>query len=133
MVQLARQAARWGKDDTIALCSSGFVLPQVGGDLAMGAALIDQALTLDPNLAGACLSGWVRIYLGEAEMAIEHMERALRLSPLDRLLYSVQNGIAAAHFLAGRYDSAASWGEKSANGCGKPAYSPDRPSRREPT
>ena len=76
MVQLARQAARWGKDDTIALCSSGFVLAQVGGDLAMGAALIDRALTLDPNLAGAwLLSGWVRISLGEAEMAIERVEQ----------------------------------------------------------
>jgi adenylate cyclase len=83
----------------------------------MGAALIDRALTLDPNLARAwLLSGWVRIYLGEAEMAIEHLEHALRLSPLDPLLYSVHNGIAAAHFLAGRYDAAASWVEKSLRG-----------------
>jgi tetratricopeptide (TPR) repeat protein len=123
MMELAQQGVRLGRDDPIALYSSGYVLAQVGGDLAMGASLIDRALTIDPNLARAwLLSGWVRIYLGEPEMAIEHLERALRLSPLDPLLYSVHNGMAAAHFLAGRYDAAASWAEKSVRG--QPNYLP---------
>jgi TolB-like protein/tetratricopeptide (TPR) repeat protein len=114
MMQLAQRAARLGKDDAVALYLTGYVLAQVGSDLALGTAMIDRALTLDPNLARAWLfSGWVRIYLGEPEMAIEHMERALRLSPLDPFLFSIQNGIAAAHFLAGRYDAAASWAENS--------------------
>ena len=36
------------------------------------------------------------------------MERALRLNPLDPLHYAAQNGLAAAYFLAGQYDTAAS-------------------------
>ena len=36
----------------------------------------------------------------------------MRLSPLDPLMFVMQNGTAAAHFLAGRYDEASSWAEK---------------------
>jgi tetratricopeptide (TPR) repeat protein len=54
----------------------------------------------------------MRIHLREPEAAIEHLTRAMRLNPLDPLLYGMQNGMAAAHFLAGRYDEASSWAEK---------------------
>jgi Tfp pilus assembly protein PilF len=57
------------------------------------------------------LSGWVRIYLGEPDLAVEHMARAMRLNPLDPLIFGMQNGTAAAHFLAARYDEAAQWAE----------------------
>jgi tetratricopeptide (TPR) repeat protein len=93
--------------------SSRFALARVVGYLEDGAALIERALILDPNLAAAWhLSGWVHIYLGEPGMAIEHMARAIRLNPLDPLIFGIQNGTAAAQFLAGRYDEASSWAEK---------------------
>jgi adenylate cyclase len=108
MTSRARQAGRLGQDDPIALSVSGCVLAQVEGDLNAGAALLDRALILGPNLAAVWhLSGWVRLYLGQAKIAIEHMERALRLNPLDPLHYAAQNGLAAAYFLAGQYDTAA--------------------------
>jgi TolB-like protein/class 3 adenylate cyclase len=111
--RLARQAARLAKNDAVALYTGGFALARLLGYLDAGAALIDRALALDPNLAAAWhLSGWVKIYLGEPEMAIEHMARAMRLNPLDPLILGMQNGTAAAHFLAGRYDAASSWAEK---------------------
>src|SRR5262249_40018922 len=56
--------------------------------------------------------GWVRNYLREPQTAIEHFMRAIRLNPFDPLVHVMQNGIAAAHFLAGRYDEASSWAEK---------------------
>jgi len=111
--RLAWHAVRFGKDDPIALYTGGWVLAQVEGQLEAGAAMIARALTLDPNLAAAWhSSGWVRIYLGEPETAIEHIEHAMRLSPLDPLFFGMLNGMAAAHFLAGRYDKASSWAEK---------------------
>jgi TolB-like protein/class 3 adenylate cyclase len=111
--RLAKKAAELGKEDAAALHAAGFALAHVGGHLETGAALIDRALALDPNLAAAWHnSGWVRIYLSEPQAAIEHMARAMRLNPLDPLLYGMQNGTAAAHFLAGRYDEASSWAEK---------------------
>jgi tetratricopeptide (TPR) repeat protein len=113
MGRLARQAARLGKDDPTALYAGGFALAQVEGHLDAGAALIDRALALDPNLAATWhTSGWVRIHLREPEAAIEHLTRAMRLNPVDPQLYMMQHGMAAAYFLAGRYEEASSWAEK---------------------
>jgi adenylate cyclase len=111
--QLARRAGELGKDDAVALCRGGFSLGHVVGDLQGGAILINRALVLNPNLATAwLLSGWIRGFLGEPEVAIEHLTRAMRLSPLDPLIFLAQGGIAWAHFVAARYDEASSWAEK---------------------
>src|SRR5262249_38690211 len=45
-------------------------------------------------------------------IAIEHFARAMRLNPLNPGRFVTENGIAAAHFLGGRYDDAASWSER---------------------
>jgi TolB-like protein/class 3 adenylate cyclase len=114
MTSLARKAGRLGKDDPIALGVSGVVLAQIEGDLTAGSALLDRALMLGPSLAAVWhLSGWVRLYRGQAKNAIEHMKRALRLNPLDPLRYAEQNGLAAAYFLDGQYDKAATWADRS--------------------
>ena len=111
--RLARRVVELGKEDAVALSTGGFALAYVVGDLDDGAAVLDQALVLNPNLAVAwTFSGWVRIFLGEHEMALEHFARSMRLSPLDPLMYVAQNGIALAHFCTGRYDEASSWAEK---------------------
>ena len=111
--RLARRAAELGWDDAVALAWGGFALAYVVHDVEVGAALIDRALQLNPNLAEAWhFSGWVRIYLGEPEVAIEHLAHAMRLSPLDPLTFVAQMAIAFAHFFAGRYDDASSWAEK---------------------
>ena len=69
--------------------SAGIALAFVVGDLDDGAAYIDRALVLNPNLAWAWLfSGWVKVWLGEPEVAIEHEARAMRLSPHDPLIFS---------------------------------------------
>ncbi|SEC69255.1 adenylate cyclase [Rhizobiales bacterium GAS188] len=89
--RLARRAVELGKDDAFALCWAGYSLAYVVGELDYGAALIDRALQFNPNLARAWnLSGWVRIWLGEPEVAIEHLTRAMRLSPLDPAFHSMQ-------------------------------------------
>jgi TolB-like protein/class 3 adenylate cyclase/Tfp pilus assembly protein PilF len=111
--QSARKAARLGADDAVALCEAGFALAFVVGNLDDGVALIDRALLLNPNLATAWrFSGYVRVFLGEPDLAIEHLERAVRLSPLDPLIFIVQNGIVLAHFFAGRFEEALSWAQK---------------------
>ena len=109
----ARQAAKLGFDDAIALAQAGFALAFVAANLDDGAALIDRALNLNPNLAAAWrFSGYVRAFLGDPELAIEHLQRAIRLSPLDPLIFIVQNGIVLAHFFAGRYEEALEWALK---------------------
>jgi tetratricopeptide (TPR) repeat protein len=111
--RLAGRAAELGKDDAVALSSAGFARARVLGDLDAGVAFIDQALALNPNLAQALYcSGFVRCWLGELEVALEHLRQVMRLSPIDPLMFMMQSGTALAHFLAGRYDEASSWAEK---------------------
>jgi TolB-like protein len=111
--RLAQRAVDLGKDDAVALARGGHALANLVHDLDGGAAAIDQALQLNPNFAVAWyLSGWVRVYRGEADVAIEHQARAMRLSPLDPTLYHMQVGTGLAHFLAGRFDDASLWAEK---------------------
>ena len=112
-VRVARRAVALGKDDETALWSGGLSLAYLGKEVEAGAAYIDRALLLNPNLAASWnASGWVRMYLGESASAIEHFERAIRLSPLDPLTYFAFTGMAFAHAFAGRYDEALSWATK---------------------
>jgi tetratricopeptide (TPR) repeat protein len=75
--------------------------------------LIDQALALNPNSSLALAqSGYVRVWLGEPDLAIDHLQRAMRLSPVDSLMFMMHGGMAFAHFTAGRYDEAFAWAEK---------------------
>jgi adenylate cyclase len=112
--RLAVRAVELGKDDAVALARAGHALAFVVGDLSSGAEFIDRALALNPNLAAAWLfSGWVRANLGDPELALDHLARAMRMSPFDPLMFGIQNGFAMAHFLAKRYLDAASWAEKS--------------------
>src|SRR5262249_33940646 len=110
--RLARRAAELGRDDAVALCTAGFALAYPVGDLDDGAALIDRGLVLNPNLAWAWLfSGWVKVRLGEPEVAIEHIARAMRLSPHDPQIFNMHAATACAHFVAGRYAEASSWAD----------------------
>jgi tetratricopeptide (TPR) repeat protein len=108
--RLAQRAGQLGKDDAFALCTAGLGLAYVAGDVDEGDAFIDRALVLNPNLAWAWLfSGWVKTWLGEPEVAIERLARAMRLSPQDVQFFNMQTGTGAAHFVAGRYAEALSW------------------------
>jgi TolB-like protein/class 3 adenylate cyclase len=108
--RLAQRAIELGKDDAGVLTGSGWALAFVVRDLGIGTGLVDRALLLNSNLAEAWrCSGWMRIWLGDPKLAIEHFARAMRLSPLGRWLVDIQSGIAHAHFFLGRYDEAASW------------------------
>src|SRR5215467_4912414 len=111
--RLGRRAVELGWDDPVALAWGGFSLAYVVHDVEVGATLIDRALLLNPNLAEAWhFSGWVRIYLGQPEIAIEHLAHAMRLSPVDPLTFVALMAIAFAHFFAGRYNDASLWAEK---------------------
>jgi len=111
--RLARQAVESGKDDAVVLAMGGFAVAYAVGEVEDGAAFIDRALILNPNLAvGWLLSGWLNLYLGEPEVAIKCATRAIRLSPVDPFTSLAYTHIGAGHFYAGRYDEASSWAEK---------------------
>ncbi len=108
--RLTRRAVELGKDDAIALASSGWALAYIVRDFDQAAALVDRALFLNVNLAEAWhSSGWIKSWLLDPVPAIECFARAMRLNPLDPRIRGMQTGTAYAHFLLGRYDDAASW------------------------
>jgi tetratricopeptide (TPR) repeat protein len=112
-LRLARCAVDAGKDDAAALCMAGFAMARMGGELDTGAGLIDQALSLNPNLAEGWRSiGWVRVWLGQADAAIDCFAKAMRLSPVDPRMFDMQAGLASGYFIAGRYEEACSWSDK---------------------
>jgi TolB-like protein/Tfp pilus assembly protein PilF len=111
--RLARRAAALGRDDATALSTAGFTLAYIGRGLDEGDTLIDRALQLNPNLAWAWLcSGWVKVWLGKPELALEQLARSMRLSPHDPQLFRMQTAIAYAHFSMGQFSEALSWAEK---------------------
>ena len=68
------------------------------------------ALDLNPNFAAATGSiGFALALDGRSDEAIRHFEQALRMSPRDPFNSFFFVGIAAAHFLAGRFAEAAKW------------------------
>jgi len=112
--RLARRAAELGRDDADALHLAAIALAFVVGDVEGGAAYLDRALLLNTNLAGAwAFGGMIKVWLGEPEVAIERIERAIRLSPHDPLIFIMHAITAAAYFFVGRNAEALSWAEMS--------------------
>ena len=108
--RLVKRAIELDKDDPTVLAMAGQVISDLVGEVEDGAVLISRAINLDPNLVIARHSGgWEQLWLGNVDAALEQFHVAVRLSPLDPLLFFAQTGIAYAHFMAGRYDKGSSW------------------------
>src|SRR6516225_7557258 len=85
-IDLAHQALQAGESDPGVLANAALVLAQFGEDIEVMTELIDRALTLNPSFArGWFRSGLIRIYAGQHDLAIGHLETSMRLSPRERI------------------------------------------------
>jgi len=106
-VDLARQALQAGENDPRIRANAAHVLAYFGEDIGSMMALVDRALSLNPSFArGWNVSGTLRVWAGQPDLAIEHVETSLRLSPRERMGTPLFN-IGAAYFLKRRFDEAA--------------------------
>jgi len=107
-IELARQALQATQNDPGILAYAAFVQAIFGEDIGAMIGLVDRALAFNPSFAvGWNLSGSLRTYAGQHDLAIEHIETALRLSPRERVgLPLATMGIA--YFLKRRFEEAAS-------------------------
>jgi adenylate cyclase len=111
-LRLARAAAALGGEDPTVMTVLG-AAHTIVRNYEIAGRMLEKALTLDPNSAWAWnRSGWLESYLDRADTAIEHFERALRLSPFDPMNFNAFIGIGGAHFVAGRYPETVLWFEK---------------------
>ncbi len=102
----ARRALEVAGDDPGTLVNDGVALAYFGEDIDAVMGLIDRALALNPYYArGWHVSGTLRAWAGRPDIAIEHVEAALRLSPRARVGTSLHI-IGAAHFLLRHFDQA---------------------------
>jgi adenylate cyclase len=105
-VDFARRALEVAGDDQGILVTGAFALAYFGEDIGAMMALVDRALALNPNYArGWHLSGVLRLWAGQPDIAIEHLNTALRLSPRARTGWSHAD-LGAAYFVSRRFDEA---------------------------
>jgi TolB-like protein/class 3 adenylate cyclase len=102
----ARRALEVAGDDPGILANAALALACFGEDIGAMMELVDRALALNPNFArGWHVSGVLRLWDGQPDVAIEHVGVSLRLSPRARtgVAFSVIGG---AHFVSRRFDEA---------------------------
>jgi tetratricopeptide (TPR) repeat protein len=84
------------------------VLAYFGEDIGAMIGLVDRALALNPSFArGWHWSGVLRLFAGQPDLAIEHVETALRLSPRERAATPLWL-MGSAYFFKRQFDDAAS-------------------------
>src|SRR5262249_46649917 len=107
-IRHAQAAITHGRDDATALALGAFAIAMVAHDRITAREAFERALALSPSSGFTLFLGCVVLaYAGEAERAIDWAERALRVSPMDRLAFARDHALAIGHFLRGRYEEAA--------------------------
>jgi pentatricopeptide repeat protein len=107
-IDLARQALEAAKNDPGTLANAANVLARFGEDIGAMIGLVDRALALNPSFArGWYLSGSLRLWAGEPDLAIEQIQTSLRLSPRERVGVPL-TVLGNAYFFKHQFDEASS-------------------------
>jgi TolB-like protein/class 3 adenylate cyclase len=111
-VRMADEAVRLAPDEPEVLVPAAYVIGLPGGKLEGAITLVQQALAVNANSAEAwAASGVLRAYSGETKIALDHLDRSKRLSPLYVQSSFQHFGFALAHFVDGDYERAVTWTE----------------------
>jgi tetratricopeptide (TPR) repeat protein len=105
-IDFARQALQAGENDPGVLANVAQVLAHLGEDIGAMIGLVDRALALNPSFArGWFVSGLLRTLAGQPDLAIEHLETFMRLSPRERMGVPIF-AMGMAYFIKRRFDDA---------------------------
>src|SRR5262249_44425172 len=106
-IDLARRALRTAGDDPYVLATAARALGVFGKDIATVLGLVDRSLQLNPNYArGWLMSAQLRLWAGQYDQAIEHLEGVVRLDPNEDR-HTIYLLIGMGHFFARRGEQAA--------------------------
>ena len=106
-IDFARQALQVAPDQPEVLVNAAFALANFGEEIEAMIALVDRALSLTPSFSrGWFLSGVLRLWAGDHDVALEHGKAALRLSPRERSGTPLSL-IGEAHFYKHEFEEAA--------------------------
>jgi adenylate cyclase len=102
----AQRALQAAPSDPGTIAEVAYMHGYFGEDIEPAIKLIDRALALNPSFYGGWgISGWLRLWAGHLDVAVEHLQTAIRLSPLHPNATQAY-GIAVAHFFQGRFSDA---------------------------
>ena len=88
-------------------------------DLDRALAWIERSTSLSPNYAqGIYARAWTETIAGNAGDGREHIDLAMRLSPLDPLYYAMLGTRGFTHMLRGEYSEATAWTDRAARSPG---------------
>jgi TolB-like protein/class 3 adenylate cyclase len=114
--RLAHRVREIGWNDAVALSRAGFALGRVVLEWEEARTFLDRAVMLNPHLSAAWqFSGLLKAYAGESQSAVECLERAMRLSPLDPGLCGMQTATALAYFVGGDYATSLAWASRASH------------------
>jgi TolB-like protein len=89
------------------------------GDLDGGLIWLERATSISPSYAqGIYAQAWTETLAGRGLLGREHVDLAMRLSPLDPLFYAMQGTRAFAHIVLGEDQQSAYWAERAARSPG---------------
>ena len=115
-IELATRAIELDRHNAVALATFGHLRSYLFHDYDAALMSFDRALAACPNSALAWVfSALTLSYVGRGEEAVRHAEQALRLSPVDQLLFYHYNAMAWSHFSLGHYEEAVRWARLSAS------------------
>jgi len=115
--RMARSAITGGADAPLALALGGAVRASVTRDHDFALAAVDRAMMINTNAAAVLgFDALTRCVCGSYDTAIEHAGKALRLSPLEPLVYYAAFALALACFLSDRTEEAVAHARKAIEG-----------------
>jgi adenylate cyclase len=113
-LEFAARAIEQDPQNALALATYGHLQSFLFHDYESALVYFDRALAACPNHSLAWfLSSPTLSYIGRGEQAIKHADQALKLSPLDRNLFTYYSSLNLAHYALGSYEEAVKWGKLS--------------------
>jgi adenylate cyclase len=113
--KMAREAIVLSHDDPNTLGYASHALALLSREYEVPIACMDRALQLNPNSANILMrSGHLRTWVSDADLAIEHFKRSIRLSPVDPQLGFHYVGLSIAYLMKGETEKALDYARRGA-------------------
>jgi adenylate cyclase len=107
VMRLSQLVLSIDENDSETLASVGWAKAYITGDFGAAMEMVDRAVSLNSNSSIAwSYRGITCLFVGHPEEAIRSFEWAIRLSPLDPMLYGMQACTALAYINLSRFDDA---------------------------
>ena len=104
-VRLAREALLSSQDEPLTIAFAAHALGELTREFDVARAALDRAIYLNPNSAQILMiSALQRIWVSDADRAIDEMSRSLRLNPVGPDLGFAFGGLALAFVIKGDYE-----------------------------